>query len=623
MASEREELIRVVVQEISDRLATLDGLLLDIEENPGERELLDQFMRAAHTLKGTAGIAGLSATSNLAHALEGVVERIRDGHLRASAEVFDRLSHVLEVITRALPSIGRGEPEPDDITTTGQALDTWLDEVGARRADPNATTADAGFVLGEYDLLRIRVLQRKGNGLFRVHIPLPSGTEEPVGWATTVLRVLGQLGTVIATDPRGAELGELPRRHRLLALLGSQLSLDALSEQATELGLSNATVAAHEAAAAVETDTAAAKLPQRIVSERTVRVELEVLDELLRLVGELMISRDRYRQVATDFTDGLDDPALGSEISDAAAQLGHLSSDLQDAIMRARMVSVSRVFRSLKREVRRAARDADCTIPFVMTGERTELDKNLVDRLTVPLASFTHHLAYAQLQHAGAQQLEIRVQAERRWNQVVISLEAERTEIQSDAVRELMKELAPCGGRIETKRSRRGDVSYVIALPLTLAIIQAMMARVGEEVYAFPIEAVRETIQLDTSEVAQIRGTQVADLRGRALSLLFLGEFFAVPNAQQRAGTRILVLGQDEAPIGVIVDEIIGIREVVIKPLSSRLAHIDAISGSAILGDDQIALILNADALVANAIRSAGRVIGAAVSSTPTLAVSP
>jgi len=171
----------------------------------------------------------------------------------------------------------------------------------------------------------------------------------------------------------------------------------------------------------------------------------------------------------------------------------------------------------------------------------------------------------------------------------------------------LQSVLTQVSGRLEWHQHANGSATFILSLPLTLAIIRVMMARVGDEVYAFPIQSIQETQRLTASNISTIRGREVLELRNEALSLLFLREYFDVPVASASDQGRVLIIHHQDHKIGVVVDHIVGIREVVIKPLTSRFTNIRTISGSAILGDEQIALILDAEALVEEAIRCQGR----------------
>ncbi|MCK5690536.1 chemotaxis protein CheW, partial [Myxococcota bacterium] len=345
------------------------------------------------------------------------------------------------------------------------------------------------------------------------------------------------------------------------------------------------------------------QITRAMVSEHSVRVELEVLNSLLRLVGELMISRDRFEVVSKEISEILGDPLMGAETLETAEQLGRLSSNLQDAVMQARMVPVTRVFRTVKRHIRREGRELGISIPFETEGETTELDKNLVDVLTDPIAEFAKSLFRFDTDHVLASK-GMFFWAERRWNQIVLGL---RTPVRSDdaAMSLLHNAVNGLGGRLEV-RERDDDVfDYVLFLPLTLAIIRVMMTRVGDEVYAFPIENLQETLQLESDEITHVKGSRVIALRGEVLSLLFLKEYFDVLSTANEDEPRVLVLADDNSKIGVVVDGLLGIREVVIKPMNSRFSATKTITGSAILGDEHIALILSSDALIRSAIDEA------------------
>lgn len=603
MSKHDAELTQTVVSEVAERLDILHGLVLDIEDDSCRHELLDEFMRAAHTLKGTAGMVGLNATSSLAHSIESIVESLRDGRLRPRPDLFDRLSRALDVIERSLPDVVAGRAEAEEITRTRQDLDCWLLDSGGCAGNEAPSIAErGGFPLGEYDRLRVHSLEAKGRQLYRVTLPVLANEFDAVFWATDVLRTLNQHSTVITTLPSSSQLLRLTEYQQFKALVASELPLGEFSTSLSRAGLDDVNVERVEGEPSSTLPTIEAIPTQKFACERILRVELSALDELLRLVGELMISRDRYQQVASEFVDILDDAQLSGEIASATEQLRRLSSELQDAVMRARMVPVGRLFRRVRRDVRRAARAAECFISFETEGESYELDKSLVDSLAEPLAKFVSELLTEQITTNEARNHSLRIVAERQWNHVVLTVTAHGTQATERAVRTFNVDLAPCGGRLEVNAHGDEATRYVISLPLNLAIIQAIMSRVGNEIYAFPIEAVRETLRFQAHETT-VMATPVFELRGHPLPLLSLRDFFDTESTGTVGEQRILVLGDVSARIGVVVDQLIGIREVVIKPLGTRLTHIDVISGSAILGDEQIALILNADALVASALR--------------------
>ncbi len=607
LSDDRRALLRVFVLEAAERLDVLEGLLLEIEEAPTGAELLRQFMAAAHTLKGSAGVTGLEATSELAHTIETVLQSLRDGHLPATPEMFDLVSRALTQITDSLGEIAASGEEPRATNEIGQTIEGWLAQAAARPAKTPAAPKSE-IALGEYDQVRIKVLREQGKALFLLRVPVQLGGTEPSAWFNGLARSLREFGVVIATQPKVSEPDALESAGEITVLMGSSHDAKDLAEQITSaIGVT----ARIEAFAGDQPSQPPGEDQQALapwVEERTVRVDLQELDDLLRLVGELMISRDRFHLVARGLSEELAATELAAETIESASQLGQLTSELQDAIMRARMVPVARALRTVKRSVRRVAREAGVTIPLTTVGEQTELDKNLVDNLTDPLAEFCGELTRAQLRDDDASPAGLRIEADRRWNRVVLQVTTPPYATATpESLAALHDAIEAVDGQLEERTLGSGEICYAISLPLTLAIIKVMMSSVGDEIYAFPIEAVRETLSLKTETLAFIKGCRVVDLRGEALSLIFLREFFDVPDVAGPRDGHVLVLSDGENRVGVTVDHLLGIREVVIKPLSSRFAHLRTLSGSAILGDEQIALILNADALVRDAIEKARR----------------
>ncbi|MCK5690162.1 chemotaxis protein CheW [Myxococcota bacterium] len=331
-------------------------------------------------------------------------------------------------------------------------------------------------------------------------------------------------------------------------------------------------------------------------TKRTIKVDMEVLDDLLRLVGELMINRDRYREVAQELVDELGNTSLSSKIDDSSGQLGQLTGELQDAIMRARMVPVTRIFTSVSEQVKEVSKEKGTTIELNTQGNETELDKNFVDALAMPLANFVAALAVNSKDDSW-----VEIRAERRRSHVVLTILSPvgATDLQRKALSTVVMQT---GGTVDYLKTTEGTYFCTVSMPLTLAIIRVMMISVGDEIYAFPIESVKETLKINSEDIVSVKGTRVTELRGAALSLVFLDEFFGTHKADDLETRRVLVLSEGALPIGVVVDHLIEIREVVIKPLSQRFSSLREYSGSAILGDDQIALILNSEILVQRAI---------------------
>ncbi len=380
-------------------------------------------------------------------------------------------------------------------------------------------------------------------------------------------------------------------------------------------------------------------------AQKTVRVEISKLDTLMNLVGELVINKTRLEQIH--------DAGDGASLNETIEQVGRITTDLQDIVMYVRMVPIEQVFNRFPRMVRDLSRDLDKEINFIMEGKETELDRTVIDEIGDPLV----HLIRNSLDHGIESHEErlktgkpregtVRISASQEGNSVLIVVEDDGAGINTEVVREkavernviteeesrnlsdhvinnlifeagfsTAKEVTDVSGRgvgldvvrqkISSLRgsvhleSKRGEGSkFVIKLPLTLAIIQALMVKVKEEVYAIPLANIDETTSVLCDEIKNIQGQQVMVLRGNVLPLVNLAEVLDVKSEiEKEEELFVVVVRKGEQRIGLVVSELIGQQEIVINSLGSILRDTRGIAGAAILGDGTVSLILDISSL--------------------------
>ncbi|HTX02936.1 MAG TPA: chemotaxis protein CheA [Candidatus Acidoferrales bacterium] len=401
------------------------------------------------------------------------------------------------------------------------------------------------------------------------------------------------------------------------------------------------------------------------VRPRTIRVDIARLDVLLDLVGELVITKNRIVQITALLTrgDGTDPAKLVSELNSAAALLARTSTDLQEAVMHSRMVRIAGVFERFPRVVRDLAKSRGKEIELTIEGAETDLDKTIVDEIGEPLMHLVRNCVDHGIEspkrrrECGKDPIgKIELRAAHEGNSVVVQVrddgggvDLERVRdrgltlglISADSVqseRELLEllfvpgfstarsvsELSGRGVGMDVVRraigglsgtlevaSRRGvGTTFTIRLPLTLAILGALLVRIAGELYAIPLDAVSESLRLESAQVARSESGETILHRDRLLPVIRGAEFFELGDLPGETETvLVVVLRAANREMGLIVDEFVGDQEIVVKPLSELVGPISGIAGGTILGDGSIALILDPNALVNEVNRGPGSIL--------------
>jgi two-component system chemotaxis sensor kinase CheA len=384
-------------------------------------------------------------------------------------------------------------------------------------------------------------------------------------------------------------------------------------------------------------------------ASETIRVEVDRLDNLMDLVGELVLGRNRLLQLSTDAEHIEEREELLRKMSDTTSQVDFITSELQAAVMRTRMVQVGRVFNKFPRVVRDLAREFDKKIDLKIEGEETELDKSLVEEIGDPLTHLIRNAADHGVEmpeerraNGKPERGTIRLSAAHEGNHILIEIEDDGAGIDPDRLKQKAIEkdliteseaadmtdteafdlifrpgfstargvsqvsgrgvgmdvvktnLRRLNGSIETESALGDGTRFIMKLPLTLAIIQSLLVEVGHETFAIPLHSVTEVVNFDESEVHTIQGREVMHHRDRVLPLLRIGESLDVNGYERnREHSYIVVVAIAHHRLGVIVDDLTSQKEIVIKPLGNYLKKVPAVAGSTILGDGSVIMILD------------------------------
>lgn len=398
-----------------------------------------------------------------------------------------------------------------------------------------------------------------------------------------------------------------------------------------------------------------------VIAAQTMRVDVRKLDELINLVGELVLERNRLFQLSRELSMGrLEMQDLTEAFSQSTARLSFITEELQAAGLRARMVPIDTVFRKFPRLVRDVAHNLKKEVDLLVSGEDTELDKTMVEMIGDPLVhlvrnSLDHGLELPDVRESAGKPRKgtIRLEARQEGDQIIISVAddgagidpariakkaMEKGLVTADRLRTMTtreildfvflpgfstaekisdlsgrgvgmdvvrSNLTKLNGTIELESKLGAGTTVFLRLPLTLAILPVLLVEVGNEIYALPLRSVVETARIRATELHRFEGSELLHLRGETVPLLRLRQIFKVQyRADEKGSDKVVILGIGEKRIALLVDNLIGQESTVIKPLGSYLHHCSGIAGATISGDGRVRLVLDPADLLASASNS-------------------
>jgi two-component system chemotaxis sensor kinase CheA len=620
------------LSESREHISAINHLLLALEQNPGAGEPVEGMFRAVHTIKGMSATMGYRAVADLAHEMESLMDRVRQGRVSPGAEMVDLLFAAADALERAVElAVEEGEGEQPGMAALLARLRVAAGE--ERRARVEAPAAEGRF-------------EENAEGALVVRLRVAPDSMLPGVRAFLALRRARELGEAFALHPPEAALMEEGFDGALAFLLRTGMGPDQVRDALLAVG-EIAEVQVHED----RRGTAAPALPEAegaagaAAKVRNIRVDLRRLDALMNGVGELVIVRDRLRTLARD---------AAPELVEAVDQASRLVGELQGEIMRARLAPVGQVFDRFPRLVRDAARSLGKKVEFVMEGEAIELDRSMLDEIGDPLV----HLLRNALDHGIESPEERRaagkpekgtllLSAARERSRIVIRVEEDGRGIQRDRV--LRKAVAlglvadadaaamgdeevqrlvmrpgfstadqvtdvsgrgvgldvvatrvrALGGMLEIDSEPGRGTVFTLQLPQTLAIVRALLVRQSGDTYALPLTHVGETVHLLEHEVGSVKGRSVAFLRDEVIPLVTLRSLLNGNGVGPEGGKRPAVLLEvGEQRVGLEVDALLGQQEIVVKSFDATADTLRLFSGATILSDGRPALILDAGSLL-------------------------
>ena len=549
-----QELVQDFLVETNEIIENLDHDLVELESNQNDLELLNKIFRGAHTMKGSSSFLGFNKLADLTHHAEDILNKLRKGEMVVTREIMDTLLEFVDKTKQIISDIENG-----------------------------TDTADVASVINDLKLASEGKLVGKK----------PAAASAPAAQASA---------------PAQAARKAAPKQ-------------EAKQHQATQV-------------------------------EQTIRVDVSRLDSLVNLVGELVLSRNRLSQIAGELENKFENEYLVEQLLDVTSAIGMNTTELQLAIMKTRMIAIGKVFNKFPRVVRDIARDTGKEIELIISGEETELDKQVIESIGDPLL----HMIRNSCDH-GVETPEVRVakgkprtgtvllSAYHEGNHVVIEIKDDGAGMDPDKLKrkaiekgvitldeannmddkqafglifkagfstaEKITNISGRGVGMDVVRNNIEKLNGIITidskinegstfflkLPLTLAIIQALLVEVAGETFAIPLASVVETVRITNEEIHSFEGREVLKLRDRVLSLVRLDEAFALDELEQDE-IYVVVVALAEKQLGFIVDKLIGQEEIVIKSLGEYLGGNPGIAGATITGDGRVRLILDVSGVI-------------------------
>jgi two-component system chemotaxis sensor kinase CheA len=533
---EMKEIVESFIVETKELLDKLDNDLVELEKRQNDVELLNAIFRYVHTIKGTSSFIGFEQMNELTHKFEDVLNKLRKFELKLNPEIMDVILEAQDLMKVLLSKLEANDLSPIDISGV------------------------------------VSKLERISRGEFLI--------EEDV----------------------------------------EKASVDNVSQ----------------------------KLQSKVI-DKTVRIDVERLDELMNLVGELVLGRNRLTQIVSGIVERFEGESLARELMDTIAQVDYLTSELQAVVMRARMMPIAKVFSKFPRIVRDLSRDLNKEVELLIYGEETEVDKSVIESIHDPLVhlirnAIDHGIETPQERKAVGkpEKGKVILRAEHEGNFIVITVEDDGRGIDPERVRRKAVEkkiiteqeassisdrdalnliflpgfstagkvtnvsgrgvgldvvkanITKLNGMIDVQSTLGQGTKFILKLPLTLAIIQGLLVDVCGEIFIIPLSSVIEVVRIPRSQVHSIKGREIIRLRDSVLPLVRLANIFNLSsNGDFKENLYVVVVGLAEKKLGIVVDGLVGQKEVVIKSLGSYLNNVRGIAGATILGDGTVRMIVD------------------------------
>lgn len=634
----------------------LDQDLVELEHNPEDLDLLNRIFRVAHTIKGSSSFLNLNILTHLTHNMEDVLNRARKGEIKITPDIMDVVLRSIDLMKTLLVTIrdtgsdtnNGKENEIEEVVKKLQAI-TSQNLEGAKETSETKEAPEKEVKKEIKEKAKEEVKANKTPTAENPTSDNPLADEPDLDYANMSAEEVEAEIERLLNKRQEVDKERRAQKKQEDQAKPKQEVTPTKEPPKTETPKAPKT----ETKAKAKADTEENKAPS-IGVEQTVRVDVRRLDHLMNLIGELVLGKNRLIRIYSDVEERYDGEKFLEELNQVVSSISAVTTDLQLAVMKTRMQPVGKVFNKFPRMVRDLSRELGKSIELIIEGEETELDKSIVEEIGDPLI----HIIRNSCDH-GIEPLEerrslnkpetgkVQLSAYNEGNHIVIKISDDgkgldpvmlkekaiekgvisERDAESMSDREAFNLIFKPGfstAKVVSNVSGRGvgmDVvktnieklngiieidsevgvgtTQKLKIPLTLAIIQALLVGVQEEYYAIPLSSVLETVRISQDEVYTVDGKSVLRLRDEVLSLVRLSDIFKVDAIlESNSDVYVVIIGLADQKIGVIVDYLIGQEEVVIKSLGYYLKNTRGIAGATVRGDGKITLIVDVGAMM-------------------------
>lgn len=655
--------INIFVEEAKEHLQNMNEVLLELEKSPSNLGYVNEIFRVAHTIKGMSGTMGFQNMANLTHEMENVLQAARSSEISISGEIIDILFECFDALDTSVNHIVDFGEEDNN---THKPLINRLSELLVENKEvPNNRNSNKEIKMDQYLINALHLARNKGLNAYTIEFTLNESCMLKSARAFIIFNTLETFGDVIYSNPPTEDIEDEKFDLEFSVVLISEYDREEILKELNQISeVDNINLSYIESIDGFPEDdvhletienfdkssTEETKSDRPAQSNlgkigKTVRVDIDRLDNLMNLVSELIIIKTRM--------DDLSEKSTGENMTEAIEYLERITTNLHDAVMKVRMVPIERVFNRFPRLVRDLSKELSKEIDLQMSGEETEVDRTVIDEIGDPLIhlirnSIDHgiELPADRLKVGKPEKGTVILKSYPDGNNVVIEVEddgrgIERERILKKAIEkgliddresenlsledtinlmflpgfstsEIVSDVSGRGvgldvvkskiesinGSIEVQSIKDKGTKFIIRIPLTLAIIQALLIRLNEEIYAIPLSSVTEIINISEDMIRDVQGQEIVLYRGNTLSILRLKDLLDLEEDKSIEDFVVVVINKGDKQAGLIVDSLIGQQEIVIKGLGKYLNGTRYLSGATILGNGNISLILDVNSLI-------------------------
>ena len=655
------------IEESDENLQNLNEWILELEKNPDDKETINSIFRAAHTLKGMSASMGFNDIAELTHKMEDILDEFRNDKLKVNSDVITVLFKCLDTLEKMVDGVRDGSSEKTDISGITKELDdiakngnpsngneaaATLEEVPSKEEAPSS---NIDFELNVYDEDIIKQAKEKNYNVFKVEVNLYNDCKLKSARAFLVYKNLEESGEIVKSVPSIEDIEQekfdygfifvyvtVKTAEQVKKIAESISEIESVNVSEVE---TNNTLEGAQSKEAQSNNKSVNNKPKEEdktskKAHQFVRVDLERMDKFMNLVGELVIHRTRLEQLSNNYK--------LTDLHETLEQVGRITSDLQDLVMKIRMLPVEKVFNRFPRMIRDLSKELGKEIELVIKGEDTELDRTVIDEIGEPLL----HLIRNSADH-GIEPAEERIKAGKKaagtirliayqeGNKAIIKVEddgrglnvekikqkAEKIGIDTSGMSEqdiknlifmqgfstsekvtdisgrgvgmdvVKTKISAIGGTIELLSEEGKGTSVIIRLPLTLSIIQALLVKVGDETFAISLGFIDRVISINTDEIKLTNNKEVIIYRDNVIPLIRLSDKLNIEGEDGKEKF-VVIAKSGERTAGLLVDSLSGQQEIVIKNMGKTLSGLKEYVGATILGDGLVTLILDVAAIV-------------------------